>query len=208
MKNILSSNYFGNIQYFSKLLNSDLSVIDVWENHTKQTFRNRCDIMGANGVMSLTVPVVKTHNTKTLMRDIEVDYATSWQKQHYRSIYSAYKNSPYFDYYIDKIEPIFNIKEKYLVDINIKTIDVSLELIKASPNISYSEKYIEKTDEGIVDYRDVVSPKYRGIDTEFSPDDYYQVFSEKLDFVGNLSILDLIFCEGPSSKVYLENCNK
>ena len=207
MKNILSSHYFGNIQYFSKLVNGRESIIDVWENHAKQTYRNRCDIMGANGVLSLTVPVVKVHNAKRPMRDIVVDYATSWQKQHYRSVLSAYKNSPYFDYYIDKIECVFEKEAKFLIDLNMKTLEISLDLMNISSTVDYSTSYIEKDVEKVFDFRDVISPKFRGKDEEFSSNDYYQVFSERADFVENLSILDLIFCEGPSAKMYLENSN-
>lgn len=200
---IFSSVYFGNIQYFSNIVATKKPIIDIYENYCKQSYRNRCDIVGANGKLSLTVPIVKRHNTKVAMCDIEIDYAMLWQKQHLKSIVSAYKNSPYFEYYFDLIEPIFNKRNKFLVDLNNSTLEVANEIIGLENNAHQSVEYIEKVEAN--DFRDLISPKNKSIDPHFRNIEYYQVFSEKMDFNPNMSILDLIFCEGVNAKAILEN---
>lgn len=207
MDNILSSVYFGNIHYFSKLVGDSGCIIDPNENYCKQTYRNRCDIVGANGVLTLSVPTVKVHNRKTAMKDIEIDYATDWQKQHLRSIVSAYKNSPYFDYYFHKIEPFFQNKEKFLLNLNIKTVQVVLDIIGIDKKVEYSTQYIDSSMGNINDYRDIISPKGKIEDSGYTNIEYYQVFSEKMEFNPNMSILDLIFCEGRGAKEILKQSN-
>lgn len=208
MDNILSSVYFGNIHYFSKFVNGNRSIIDSYENYCKQTYRNRCDIVGANGVLSLSVPIVKVHNKKTAVKDILIDYATDWQKQHLRSIVSAYKNSPYFDYYFHKIEPIFENNEKFLLDLNNKTMQIAIDIIGIKESIEYSTQYIDSSVGKTADYREIISPKKRVGDSGYVDIEYYQVFSEKMEFNPNMSILDLIFCEGKGAKSILEQSNK
>lgn len=200
MDRVLSSSYFGNIQYYSKFINSNKVVIDSFENYCKQTYRNRCDIVGANGVMSLTVPVVKIHNRKVAMKDIEIDYAMNWQNQHLRSIVSAYKNSPYFEYYFDDIEPIFRRNEKYLLDLNDLTLEKCSSIIGLDLNMEFSNHYIDDVEGVFDDFRELISPKSRDVDSSYLDVEYYQVFSEKMEFKPNMSILDLIFCEGGESK--------
>ena len=200
---IFSSVYFGNIQYFSNIVATKEPIIDIYENYCKQSYRNRCDIVGANGKLSLTVPTVKKHNLKTAMCEIEIDYATAWQKQHLKSIVSAYKNSPYFDYYFDLIEPLFNKQNKYLIDLNNSTLDITSKIIGIDNRTQQSDAYITKGE--TADFRDLISPKNKEVDNQFRNIEYYQVFSEKMDFNPNMSILDLIFCEGTNAKDILEN---
>lgn len=95
---ILSTAYFPNIQYISKFLKGENIIIDVYEHYSRQSYRNRCNILSANGVLSLSVPIIKNNNSYT--KDVEIDYSTNWQKNHKIAILSAYKNSPYYDYYI------------------------------------------------------------------------------------------------------------
>lgn len=203
MKIVLSSVYFGNIQYYSKLVSENRVVIDCLENYCKQTYRNRCDIVGANGVLNLTVPVIKVHNTKTVMKDIQIDYAMNWQNQHLRSIVSAYTNSPYFEYYFDDIEPIFRRKEKYLLDLNNLIMEKCCSIIGLNSNVEFSSQYVDNAEGVFNDFRDLISPKNRIDDSSYLDIEYYQVFSEKMKFKTNMSILDLIFCEGVEAKEIL-----
>lgn len=199
--NILSTAYLGNIQYFTKLLNTDEGpVIDLAENYQKQSYRNRCDILGANGVITLIVPVFKKSGSKTSVKDTLIDYSKPWQRQHWISIVSAYRNSPYFDYYTDDFFSFFMRREKYLKDWNGKLQDTIFEIIGISPSIKYSDTYIVPRNEDN-DFRHSISskPRLRQQDDEFCPHPYYQVFSDKFGFTPNLSILDLLFCEGPES---------
>lgn len=125
---LLSTAYFPPIQYISKIKNSDNTIIEQWENFGKQSYRNRCIILTANGTMPLVVPVEKA-NSKTLIKDLKITYATNWQKNHFKSIESAYKNSPYYDYYIDELMPFFEDKELFLFDYNTKILNTILDII-------------------------------------------------------------------------------
>lgn len=202
---ILPTAYFGNIQYFSKFLSPSGVVIDVFEHYRKQTYRNRCDIMGVHGVLSLTVPVVKVHYEKVPVKELRIDYSTKWQPQHKTSIVSGYANAPYFDHYHEPIFRILDKKERFLIDLNNTITETLLQITGISDTkLPLSDRYMEKT-EGI-DGRELITPKkHRQADEHFDPNnEYYQVFSDRLPFAPNLSLLDLLFCEGPSVKSYLE----
>ena len=113
---LLTTAYFPPIAYFSCLKKAEVTYIEQYENFGKQSYRNRCEIMTANGVIALTVPVAKA-NSKTLIKDLKIVYPTPWQKLHFRGIESAYKNSPYYEYYIDDLMPFFEKQETYLLTI-------------------------------------------------------------------------------------------
>jgi hypothetical protein len=204
MEAVLFSSYFPNIRYFSKFLIYDSIVIDILENYTKQTYRNRCNIMSANGISQLSVPVKK--NFHCHVKDIEIDYSENWQTNHYRAILSAYKNSAFYEYYIDDIMPFFERKEKFLLDLNSKILEKTFEIIRLNPNFRYSEEFV--TDNSIHDFRETIHPKPQKNteDPDFRPAEYIQVFSERHGFCPDLSILDLIFNEGPMSLNYLKRC--
>lgn len=203
---LLSTAYFGNIEYYGKLLGRDKCVIEMSENYVKQSYRNRCEILGANGVISLSIPVVKQHNQKVCTRDVEIDYSTNWQHQHWRSITSAYSNSPFFEHYADYLAPYFSQKERYLVIFNNLIQNKIFELLNVSPHIQHSVEYSSYLDQYSKDYRNSISPKKR-LNCNKEPyvaKEYYQVFSDRMPFYPNLSILDLLFCEGPESKKYIK----
>lgn len=198
---ILSTAYLGNIQYYTKLLQTATPVvIEQHEHFVKQSYRNRCDILCANGTVSLTVPVYKSSGEKTLIRDVRIDYSKSWQHQHWNSIHSAYKGSPYFDYFGELFEPFYRKRIDFLWDFNRAMQQVALELLGIRPDFRYSDDYL-RPGTNDQDLRHSLSPKPRlhRPDAAFRPAPYYQVFSERYDFVPNLSIIDLIFCEGPQA---------
>jgi len=198
---ILPTAYLGNIQYYTKLLQTaEPVVIDGGEHYRKQSFRSRCEILGANGVIALTVPVYKTSGAKTPSREVRIDHSKAWRHQHWNSIHSAYKNSPYFDYYAETFEPIYQKHYDLLWELNRDLQQVVLDILEIKGNFSYSELYIEAGNED-QDWRNALSdkPRLKLPDPTFTPAPYYQVFSERTEFAPNLSILDLIFCEGPSS---------
>ncbi len=193
--------YLGNIRYYTKLLQGRYPVtIDVGEHYRKQSYRNRCDILGANGPLSLTVPVFKKSGEKLRVRDVRIDYAKEWQHQHWHSIVSAYRNSPYFDYYGEAFEPFYLRRYEFLSDFNQEIQSTVLDILGVHPKIKLSETYVAP-EPGIRDCRDAFSPKPRleAPDETFVPASYYQVFSDRYGFVPDLSILDLIFCEGPEA---------
>ncbi len=201
---LLSTAYFAPIQYYSKYLNYAEVYIERFENFNKQTYRNRCVIMGGNGPIPLVVPVVKGRGRKVLIKDLEISYDTDWQRNHWRTIFSAYSSSPFFEYYKDDIQPFFDSKHKFLLDFNLKIHETICELIEIENNTLLTIDF-EKVPDNTVNMREVISPKISSkIDLEFQPQEYTQVFSEKHGFVANLSILDLLFNEGPNCYTVLE----
>lgn len=204
---VLFSAYFPNIQYISKFIIYKNIIIDIFENYTKQTYRNRCIILTANGPLALTIPVKK--NNHCLIKDVQIDYSENWQKTHERTILSSYKNSPFYEYYIDHFNKYFFVKEKYLLDLNNSILNTILNILRIHDNIKMSTEFIDNDE---YNYKDVIHPKKskETADIYFKTEPYIQVFSERYGFVENLSILDLIFSQGPMSlsvikKSVLEN---
>ena len=142
MSNILiNTAYFPPVQYFTKINNCTEIWIEQYESYGKQSYRNRCDIMTANGVMTLSVPVVKGSSIKILTKDVQVDYSTNWQKLHFKGIESAYKNSPYYDYYIDNFMHFFERKEKFLLDLNTKILKELMDNLQLQRPIKLTKDY-------------------------------------------------------------------
>jgi hypothetical protein len=202
-KALLSLTYLGPIQYFSKFLLFKEIWIEQWENYQKQSYRNRCYIYGANGKLCLVIPVVHKHNLKMPIRDVKIDYSTPWQKIHWKSIESAYRLSPYFDYLADLFAPYFEKARhiKFLFDFNYELLTVLLSVLKIEDTPSLTSSY-EKNPSGIIDYRGSIHPKKRLLkpDPLFTSIQYQQVFKEKYGFLSNLSIIDLLFNEGSHAK--------
>lgn len=201
---LLTTAYFPPVSYFSALFHSETAFIEQYENFGKQSYRNRCEIMTANGVIPLTVPVAKA-NSKTLIRDLKIVYPTNWQKLHFRGIESAYKNSPYYEYYIDDLIPFFEKQETYLLDLNMSILEKMKEFIKFTATIRLTEDYIRENDTAYSDFRGAIHPKpsHRKPGAEFPAHPYRQTFSDRIPFTPGLSILDLLFCTGPEAKKYL-----
>jgi hypothetical protein len=202
---LLSTAYFAPIQYYSKFLNYDEIYIEQFEHFNKQTYRNRCLVLGGNGPIQLVVPVVKGRGTKILIKDLEISYDTDWQRNHWRTIFSAYSSSPFFEYYKDDIQHFFETRQKFLLDLNLNIHETIGELLEIENNTLLTSDF-EKAPEGTVNLREAISPKISsGADFEFQPQKYTQVFSDKLGFIPNLSILDLLFNEGPNSYSVLKS---
>jgi len=197
---LLSTAYFAPLRFYSKILLYKQVYIEQFENFTKQTYRNRCEIMGANGMISLIVPVVKGRSSKTLIKDVKPSYDTPWQKIHWRTIFSVYNSSPFFEYYKDEIRPLFEKRWDFLLDMNLTIHDHICNMLDIENNILLTETY-ETVPAGTVNLREAISPKkHRSTrDKLFRPYKYTQVFDEKFGFMPDLSILDLIFNEGPAS---------
>lgn len=195
---ILPTSYFGNIEYYAKLLQAGSIEIEIYENFPKQTYRNRMQIMTANGVILIIVPLKKSRGGKIITKDVLVDYAMPWQRNAWRAIVSAYRKSTYFDHYEERIEPFFSTKYETLLEMNNAILTTTLKLIGTEVDIKMSRDYVFNI-EG-EDLREYFTPKAVHHDIG-KP--YYQVFSDRLPFTQNLSILDLLFCEGGNSKEYI-----
>ncbi len=199
MKDIFPAFYFGPIDYFADMVKSNDFLIENVENFQKQSYRSRCVILGANGPLRLGLPIV--HNGARIMKDIQPSYEYDWRKEHFKSLRSAYLSSPYFEYYEDEIIQLYQFKEKYLLDFNLKTFDfinskLQLELITEATTVYHP------LEDDRLDFRKTYSKKQ--INQRPIPE-YQQVFDEKFGFSPGLSILDLLFNEGPSASIYLKN---
>lgn len=201
--NVLSLTYLGNVQWFSKLCFSEC-VIDIHEHYVKQSYRNRCDILTANGPVGLTVNTVKTSNwDKVSVKDTRIDYSKRWQHLHWQSLVSSYRGTPYFDHYAPELEKFYHTRYDFLFDFNAGLLETVLRLLGSTAGVNFSDGYVEiaPSDVEICDWRDAISPKPRLArpDATFDPQPYWQVFSDRMQFVSNLSVADLLFCEGPQA---------
>lgn len=197
---LLSTAYFAPVRYFSKLAVYPEIYIEQHENFIKQTYRNRAVILGANGPISLIVPVEKGREQKIKISDLQIAYDEEWQRNHWRTIFSAYNSSPFFEYYADELEPFFRKKHKFLFDFNQQTTQTLLEMLEISRELKLTDDF-EKAPEHCLNFREQISPKSHLIDEDlhFVAQPYTQVFQEKFGFISDLSILDLLFNVGPSA---------
>nr|WP_314497637.1 WbqC family protein [uncultured Chryseobacterium sp.] len=191
--------YLPPISWFSVFLDPENEVIfEQYESFPKQTYRNRTNIYGANGKLSLVIPINHTGNRE--MKDTEISYREDWLKIHWKSIKNVYQGSPYFEYYEDKFEVLYQKKEKFLLDFNLKSIDIIQKIFKTEKAQSLNQEYIKNPSE--INFREKFSTK---TDSEFKMDEYYQIFTDKYGFLKDLSIIDLICNKGPESVTYLKN---
>ena len=177
----------------------DYTVIEVFDTYHKQTYRNRCLVMTANGVESLSVPVVKVNGNHTMTKDVVISYKEHWQQIHRRCLESAYKASPYFDHYYDTLKPIFETRFERLIDLNDTALKAVLKMLKVNKETVHTTDYVKVVED---DYREAFSPKATVDAQQFQ--EYYQVFNNKFPFTPDLSVLDLVFNEGPEAITYLD----
>ena len=200
MQVLLSTTYFGPVQWYQKLHRADVVQIEKWESFIKQTYRNRCLIATTNGIQALTVPVVR--NESPLIKDIRISDHGNWRHLHWNALQSAYGESPFFEYYQDDIRPFFEKRWDYLLDFNEAICQKMCELIDIQPSTQYSSDFVAEPND-VLDYRLAINPKHPTPDANFTPKPYYQVYSEKHGFLPNLSVLDLLFNMGPESIFYI-----
>ncbi len=195
---ILPSAYLPPVSYFTHLVGGECTI-NTGEHFIKRTIRNRAQIMTAQGVMDLTIPVKGANRMRQPLYDVEIDYSKRWQHQHWTAILSAYKSSPYFDHFAPYLEPMYRRETKFLVDFNESMMDHIFSLSRLPHDLrprlikDYVEPSISDLD---------LRPK--GVISEgFEAAEYIQVFSDRLPFAPNLSILDLLLCEGTTSREFL-----
>jgi hypothetical protein len=199
----IEMHYLPCIQYFVYLNSFEKIIVDINDVYIKQTYRNRCRISAANKVEDLIIPVKKGHNRKMLSSDIFIDYQQKWMNNHLRAIKSAYGKAPFFAYYVDELFAVYNKKPVRLFELNRNLLTKCLEILEMDINIEYSEHYTISDLEGHFDARNEINPKKNSEKNHlFSPVEYFQVFGN--NFARNLSIVDLIFCEGPHAKPILD----
>lgn len=197
---VLPSCTFGNLFYFYQFLKPKV-VLDIGENYPKQTWRNRYDIIAANGPLSLTVPIVGLKGKKVPVREIQIDHSVDWPAQHWKTVVSAYRSSPYFEHYADDLKPLFEEAPELLSDFNLQTIRLLLDWLQLNPDLEISSEYVH-SEVHHQDLRAFLKPSkfnHHAIETE----PYFQVFSDKQSFQPNCSVLDLVFNLGPEAGSHL-----
>ena len=234
MPKLLSTAYFPPVSYFAAIakemgglsnrydggssleLSPSVIYIEACENYQKQSYRNRCRFYGAEGIQTLSFPIVHKGGTHKLpISEIEVDYSTPWLQQHQRAIVSAYRTSAYFEYYMDELFAIMDSRPEKLFDLNMKLIRFFIEKTGIAAELRLTQDFSRDgkivTEDGNVieceDLRETIHPKRQDtILQEYGLDKpYFQVFSPKHGFQSNLSIMDLLFNEGPDSIIYLKS---
>ncbi|MBT7984580.1 MAG: hypothetical protein HN690_03890 [Flavobacteriaceae bacterium] len=198
VQKIMVPPYFGPISCWKQIINSNI-LWDVHQNYVKQSYRNRTFIHSANGLHKLTIPV-KHSKIKFPMLNAEIDNKTAWQKNHWRSIQTAYSSSPFFEFYKDSLEQVYNKKYTYLVKFNFDMIKLVFEWLNIEIKLKLSKEYKVVYDDSL-DLRKKIENQKHSISKNKI---YNQVFFEKNGFLNDLSIIDLIFNEGPNSLSYLK----
>ena len=198
---LLSAAYLGPVQYYTKFLQYDKVFVEAQENYQKQSYRNRCLILSANGILPLIIPVAKDQ-PKVITKDIRIDNTLSWQKNHWNAIESAYSASPYFEFFIDDLIPFYKKHYTYLLDFNLELQNMMLEVLEIKISVSITDHFIKHPASETDDFRHAIHPKKstNKHDRYFHPAFYYQVFQDKYGFIPNLSILDLLLNEGSNAE--------
>jgi len=208
---ILATAYLPPVALYRVLVNSDVVVLENCENYQKQSYRNRCYIYGSGGFLPLTVPVLREKGNR-LISTVRIDNSKEWKKQHLRAIISAYRSAPFFEHYFDPLRFLIDQEHEYLSRMNLSLIELILSMIEINCNIKLSNNYCQ--DFNGLDLRESIHPKKGdfkvGGEVWESNEDikqngqYHQVFAHKFGFISNLSILDLLFNEGPETLLRLK----
>lgn len=200
---LLPPAYAAPIAYFHYLTQSNCTI-DVCLNYQRQTYANRCHIMTANGVESLSIPVEKPDG-KTMIKDIRIHNVSDWQTLHYRALESAYLSSPFFEHFEAEIREIYSRKYTFLIDFNLELQNKILKILRYSDlSISLSDTYIETPKIEDLDLRQTfLGKKPIKFLEKITEKPYYQTFAHKYPFAGNLSIFDLLFNLGLEARLYL-----
>lgn len=191
--------YLGNIAYFKALLDAESLVFDQHEHFIKQSFRSRCEIYSSQGRLNLSVPVHRKNHMP--YKEVQIDYSSKWAKEHIQAIKSAYAASPYFIDYSEDIFAIILSRPKYLIDLNLRLTQHVFSLLSVEKQSAFSLDFVPYTPD---DLRLILSPKHKHTIVYQS---YTQVFEQEHGFEANLSIIDLLFNEGPMAYVYLDGLN-
>ena len=195
MRVLLPISYLGPASYYSILLQSSDVFVESKEHFVKQSVRNRCSILSSNGTQILTIPKERKSADKTLITDINISKKQNWQKLHWQSLISSYNSSPFFKYYKDPLEEFYHINPSNLFNFNLRLTELILSFLQIEKKINFTSEYNSKFDG--IDFR---NHKFKNLEM----DTYEQVFSEKIDFQSDLSVVDLLFNLGPETTSYLE----
>jgi hypothetical protein len=199
---LIEPHYLPSLEYFSAVLPFHNIRLEGWEYFPKQTYRNRCYVNTAQGIKMLTVPLAE-RSGKILTNDVRVERGRQWRNIHWRTIESAYRKAPFFDYYSPELKSILFDGHDYLLELNRDLLSFCLRNAGMSKSISASVSFEEQVEEVIFNMRSLISDKKPFLDRNYyRPVPYYQVFGS--EFVPNLSFIDLLLCEGPGALALLK----
>jgi len=198
---LIELHYLPSLDYITGLMQFQRVRLEAHEHYQKQSYRNRCYVLTANKVDSLAVPVLKgTHHLP--VRDIQIDNSQFWQIRHWRCLQAAYSKAPFFEYYAPDFERIYHKQWTFLFDLNVEMLTICLKWLGVRPVIDLTNCYEKIPKADLFDARSRINPKNRSETYIFyKPLPYQQNFG--FDFVPNLSIIDLLFCQGPMAKQFL-----
>ena len=198
---LLSTAYFPPVQYFTMISNYPDLLLEKHENYVKQSYRNRCNILSANGILPLIIPVKRIKGEKTPISKVKPDNSYNWQRLHRISIESAYRSAPFYEFYIDDIMQFLELRNDYLIELNSAILKKMLNILNIPANLRYTAIYHKDSPPGFRDIRDSIHPKKKDNESVMIADHtrYNQVFRERSDFVPGLSILDILFNAGPDA---------
>lgn len=205
MKLLIDYQYIGTVNYYKMLFNFKYIEFEEYEYYQKGSFRNRTIIPGANGLIPLSVPLQNGRDQRSLFRDIKIAYKENWVLQHTRALDACYMRAPFYEFYRDGLFSILNQQEVYLMDLDRKLIQWVLKMMKANLAITYTSSYQKMPEPGTQDGRNQLLPN-QNLD-EKGQLVYAQVFEDRIGFHPNMSILDLLFCNGPASANLLIDSN-
>lgn len=199
MNILLYPSYFPSISHFAAIAQAEMVSFEMEDNFQKQTNRNRMYIYSPNGLQLLNIPIKHSKNPHQKTKDVKIEDAFDWQKQHFKSLEAAYRTSPFFEYFEDDIVPIFKKKHAFLMDLNLETMEIVSKCLGLDFPYDETTEYFHEVN-GKIDFRPLVNGKKDANEFE----SYTQVFGEKHGYLNNLSILDLLFNEGRYALEYLK----
>ena len=201
-KIVIEPHYLGSLEYFVALINAEEVILEAQDHFVKQTYRNRCYIHSPSGKQSLTVPV--SYDNRTRMNDVRIDYSQSWLRDHWGAFYSAYGKAPFFDFFAEEFQAVWNSKPEFLLDLDIEMMTLCLRLLQIDMPHRLTDDFHSSTEKGAFDLRNRILPKISFDQRDlYIPFPYIQNFGS--NFVANLSIVDLLMCEGPGAQAVLRN---
>jgi len=186
---VLSSQYFPSIPWMQMCLQQQEVAIDQWENYQKQGLMNRCKILGAQGIITLSVPLVGGREQKSLLKDVKINNSSRWNIDQLRAIKSCYSKAPFFEYYFGPVENLLTKKNDFLLDLNMDALELLLKWFRFQPKPALTNAFVADRFKNVAEFKSVIKPV-----------SYLQVFSDRRPFEPGLSVLDALFCMGPQAK--------
>jgi len=197
---VIDCHYLPSVAYMAVLAHSDVVSIECHENYQKGSYRNRCHVMSANGLLRLSLPLIKGKHQRLIISKVRLDNDSHFQKQHWQSIKSAYGRSPYFEFYEEDLNKLLTKKFEFLLEYNLSILNYFLTVFSLKTDLNRTSRY--EQDSSFTDYRGRILPS-----VNYKFPDYIQVFADKIDFISNLSALDILLNLGPNEGAdYINRC--